>query len=183
MWEYLTRYWWVLGARAGAALGFATMVIAWPSATVLAIAIIFGLYAISEAAVIAAGAAFRAPSGIRPALFAEALVGAAFGIVSLAWPSATVRVITILFGLWAIITGVGELAVAVRVRKEVADEPTYILLGGISILIGVIVMASPVHRPITVAWLLGICAGVYGFLMIAASARLKVIATGEPPPG
>lgn len=68
-------------------------------------------------------------------------------------------------------------------RKEIRDEPTHILLGVLSILIGVIVIATPVHRSISVAWLLGICAGVYGFFMIAARARLKVVTTGTPPPG
>ena len=32
-----------------------------------------------------------------------------------------------------ITTGIGELALAVRVRREIRDEPTYFLLGGISI--------------------------------------------------
>lgn len=180
--QYFARYWWVLGARAGSALGFATMIIAWPSATVLAISIIFGLYALSEGGM-AALAALRAPPDVRPALLAEALVGMAFGLVALVWPSATVRVITILFGLWAITTGVGELLVATRVRKEIEGEPTYLLLGVLSILSGVIVMVLPIHRPIIVAWVLGLAAGVYGFFMLAASARLKILVTGAPPPG
>jgi uncharacterized membrane protein HdeD (DUF308 family) len=180
--QYLTHYWWVLGARGGLAIAFATMIIAWPWATVLAIAILFGLYALSDG-VIAAATVFRAPRDARPALFAEAFIGLAFGIVALGWPSATVRVITLLVGPWAIITGVGELVIAMRVRREIAGEPMYILFGIASILFGLIVIFVPVHRIVTLVWLIGVCAGVYGFLLVAASARLKVLVTAEPPPG
>jgi uncharacterized membrane protein HdeD (DUF308 family) len=182
MLEYLARYWWVLAARGGTAIAFGTMVMAWPAVTALALAILFGLYALSDG-IVAAVAAFQAPPDARPALVAEAVLGIVFGIVSLAWPSATVLVITILVGFWAIITGVGEIAIAIRVRKEIEGEFMYFLFGVFSILFGLIVLFSPVHGAIALGWVIGVCAVVYGIFMAAAAARLKVLVTGEPPPG
>jgi uncharacterized membrane protein HdeD (DUF308 family) len=180
--QYLARYWWVIGTRGGLAIAFAVMIVAWPAATILAVAVVFGLYAVSDG-IIAAITVARAPRDARPVLFAEAFVGLAFGIVALGWPSATIRVITLLIGPWALVTGVGELLIAIRVRREIADEPTYVFFGVVSILFGLIVLLVPVHSVIALVWLIGICAGVYGFLLVAASARLKVLITGAPPPG
>ncbi|MCW2944400.1 MAG: acid-resistance rane protein [Actinoallomurus sp.] len=182
MLEYLARYWWVLAARGGSAIAFGTMVLAWPAATALSLSILFGLYALTDG-ILAAYAAFQAPPDTRPALVTEAVLGTVFGIVSLGWPSPTVLVITVLVGLWGIITGAAEIAIAIRVRKEIGGEFMYFLFGVFSILFGLIVLFSPVHGPIALGWLIGVCAVVYGIFMAAAAARLKVLVTGAPPPG
>jgi uncharacterized membrane protein HdeD (DUF308 family) len=180
--EYVTHYWWVLAARGGWAIIFGTMIIAWPAATPLALTVIFGLYAVSDG-VFAGVVAFWAPPRARPALLAEALVGILFGTVALLWPSATLPVITFLVGLWAITTGAAEIAIAMQVRKEIQGEVMYFLFGVFSILFGLIVLFSPVHSVTGVAWLIGVCAVVYGMFLAAAGSRLKVLTTGEPPPG
>lgn len=180
--DHLARYWWVLAIRGGMAVGFATMIIGWPAATVLAISVIFGLYVLSDG-IVAGAAALKAPADARPALLAEALLGILFGIVALVWPDVTVRVVTVLVALWAIVTGLGEIAIATRVRRELPGEFMYLLFGVVSILYGLVVAFAPVHHPYLVAWVIGIGAGVYGICMVAAAGRLKVLVTGEPPPG
>jgi uncharacterized membrane protein HdeD (DUF308 family) len=180
--EYLTHYWWVLAARGLMALAFATMILGWPAATVLAISVIFGLYVLSDG-IVAGATAVKAPADARLALFAEALTGILFGVVSLVWPDVTLRVITILVGLWAIVTGLGEIAIATLVRRAIPGESMYVVFGAVSILYGLVVALAPVHGAIAVAWLIGIGGGVYGIAMVAAAFELKVLVTGEPPPG
>jgi uncharacterized membrane protein HdeD (DUF308 family) len=170
--ERLARHWWVLAVRGALALVFGVLAMFWPAITLLVLALVFGAYALADG-VLAAVAAFRGGRNYRLPLALEAAFGIAFGVAALVWPRATLLAITILVGIWAIVTGVSAIMAAVRLREELRGEFLYILGGTLSVIFGVLVLFWPASGAVAVAWLIGLYAIVFGILMIGASLRIR----------
>ncbi|MGI5283586.1 HdeD family acid-resistance protein [Nonomuraea polychroma] len=169
--DYL-GHWWVLTLRGVLALLFGIMAVAWPAITLLVLAVVFGAYAIVDGA-LAAVAAARAAKGHRAPLILLAAAGLLFGIMCIVWPGLTVLVVTLLIGIWAIVTGVMEIMTAIRMRREIQGEWLHVLAGALSVLFGVLVLVWPATGALTVALIIGIYAIVAGIMLIILSLRVR----------
>lgn len=172
MLEHLARHWWVLTLRGVLAIIFGILAVAWPAITLLALAILFGAYALVNGLFAAMGAV-RAGSDSRALLALEAILGILVGLLTLVWPGATLLAVTILIGVWALVTGIAQIVSAVRLRKEIKGELLYILSGAVSVLFGLMVLIWPVSGALAVAWIIGIYAILFGILLIALSLRVR----------
>lgn len=169
--DYL-GHWWVLTLRGVLALVFGILAVAWPGITLLVLAIVFGAYAIVDGA-LAAVAATRAAKGRRAPLILLAAAGLLFGIMCVLWPGLTVLVVTLLIGIWAIVTGVTEIMTAIRMRKEIQGEWLHVVAGALSVLFGVLVLVWPAAGALTVALIIGIYAILAGITLIVLSLRVR----------
>ncbi|MFI7697843.1 HdeD family acid-resistance protein [Nonomuraea sp. NPDC049480] len=176
--DYL-GHWWVLTLRGALALIFGVMAVAWPGITLLALAVVFGAYAIVDGA-LAAVAATRAAKGRRAPLILLAVAGLLFGIMCLVWPGLTVLVVTLLIGIWAIVTGVMEVMAAIRMRREIRGEWLHIMAGALSVLFGVLVLAWPATGALTIALIIGIYAILAGITLIILSLRVRRLRGSTP---
>ncbi|MGN9838357.1 HdeD family acid-resistance protein [Nonomuraea sp. H19] len=172
-------HWWVLTLRGVAAVIFGIMALLWPAITLLVLAIVFGAYAIVDGA-LAAVAATRAAKAQRAPLILLAVAGLLFGIMAVVWPGLTVLTITLLVGIWALVTGVSEIIAAVRMRKEIQGEWLHILSGALSVLFGVLVLVWPATGALTVALIIGIYAILAGITLIALSLRVRRMRETSP---
>lgn len=177
--DHVTRHWWLLTLRGVFAVIFGVLAVIWPGITLLVLAIVFGAYALVDGLFAAAGA-LRAPPGSRVPLVIEAVVGILLGLIALIMPGVTVLAVTLLVGIWAIMTGVSEIATAIRLRREIRGEWAYILFGAVSVIFGLIVLLSPAAGVVAVAWIIGFSAIVSGVSMIAAGLRLRRLRGGRP---
>jgi uncharacterized membrane protein HdeD (DUF308 family) len=155
------------------ALIVGVLAIAWPGVTVLALVILFAIYAFSDAIM----ETYRAFSGARawPVIghLLMALIDIAAGVVALAWPGPTAYVLVILVGAWAVVAGVVEFA-AGFLAGETAGMRAMLLLGGlISIAFGVVLFARPDAGALTLALLFGLFALIYGFSQISLGIQLR----------
>src|ERR1700756_518968 len=94
------------------AVGVGIMALAWPQVTVLALVILFAVYAFIAAG-LEAMRAFSSP-GAGP-VFGHLLLGLvdlAAGVVALVWPGPTALVLVLIVGIWAVIGGFPETAAA-----------------------------------------------------------------------
>jgi uncharacterized membrane protein HdeD (DUF308 family) len=181
LFEHLIRHWWMLTVRGAFAVILGFMAMIWPGITLLALAVVFGAYALVDGLFAGIGA-IRAPSGTRTMLVVEAIIGIVFGLVTLLWPGITVLAITLLVGFWAIVSGITEIATAISLRREISDEWMYVAFGAVSVLFGLLVAIWPVSGALAVAWLIGVCAVIYGVFLIAVSLRLRTLGGGRPAP-
>lgn len=179
----LARNWWALAVRGIAAILFGIVTLAMPGITLAVLVLIFGAYALIDG-IFAIVSAIRAARGHRPwgSFLLEGTVGIIVGLITLFLPGVTLAVIVGLVAAWAIITGIFELAAAIRLRRHIAGEWLLILSGAVSILFGIFVFWAPVVGALAIVWWLGIYALIFGILLLSLSMRLRTWHKMSPSP-
>ncbi|WP_037357815.1 HdeD family acid-resistance protein [Amycolatopsis orientalis] len=160
---------------------FGVLALVWPGITVLALAFLFGIYVLIDA-VGALLQAFRPGDGAHRIAYALlGVLGLIAGIMTLVWPGVTVLVLATLVGAWAVVTGIMEIAAAIRLRKQITGEAFLIVAGALSVVAGVLVLFHPIAGAYGVALLIGIYAVVYGVTLVVLSFRLRSLAKSADP--
>lgn len=175
----LAKKWWVLLIRGIAAVAFGILAVAWPGITITVLVVVFGAYALVDGVFGVVSALAGAERRDRWVLGVEGLAGIVAGAVALIWPSITAFALLVLVAVWAIATGLAELAAAVRLRKEINDEWLLVVTGVASVLAGVILLLRPRAGVIAVTWLIGAYAIAFGALLVALSLRLRSLRSGS----
>src|SRR6478735_5629923 len=127
--EMLHRGWSFLLLRGLAAIIFGVLTLARPGITLTALVLLFGVYAISDG-ILAVLAAFSGRSNQHWwMLLLGGLIGIGVGVFALMSPGLTAIALLLYIAVWAIETGVLEVIIAIRVRKEVHGEWRLIVAG------------------------------------------------------
>lgn len=126
----LARNWWALAVRGAAGIVFAILAFTLPAVTLAVLVVLFGAYALVDG-VFAIVSAIRALQGHKPwgSFLLEGAVGIVIGLVTFFVPGVTLAFLVTLVALWAIVTGVLEIAAAIRLRRHVPGEWLLILTG------------------------------------------------------
>jgi uncharacterized membrane protein HdeD (DUF308 family) len=103
----------------------------------------------------------------------EGVAGIILGLLSFRSPDTTALVLVTLIAAWSIITGIFEIATAVQLRKLIANEWLMILCGVVSIIFGILLIAQPATGAISIVWLLGAYALMFGILTLMFAFRLR----------
>jgi uncharacterized membrane protein HdeD (DUF308 family) len=176
----LARNWWALALRGLAAVAFGVMVFIWPGITLLTLILWFGAYALIDgifaiiAAVQAAGRQQR-----WGAMLVEGVIGIVVGGLAFLWPSITVLALLYLIATWSILTGIFEIAAAVRLRREIAGEWLLGLGGVASICFGLLLVVLPGAGALAILWIIGGYALTFGVLLLLLAFRLRRWHTGR----
>ncbi len=172
--EYLHRHWWLVALRGALFVVFGILAWIWPGPTVLALVLLWGAFAIADG-VIALITAFRIRDSGRPLwpLVLIGLAGVIAGVLAVAWPGVTALVLLMFIAAWAIVIGVLQIVTAIRIRKEIHNEWLLGLAGALSIVFGVLMIASPGAGALAMIWVIGAYAVFAGALLIAAGLRLR----------
>lgn len=167
------RAWPVLMLRGGLAIVFGVLTVVWPHVTLLALALVFGVYAVVDG-VSALFSAFRGGDAMHVAAYVlTGVLGLIAGVIALAWPAITVFVLATLIGLWALVTGVAEVVAAIRLRKQIRGEAFLIVAGLVSALAGVLVFFHPFAGAVGIAILIGMYALIYGIVLVLLAFRMR----------
>ena len=172
--KLLFRNWWVLLVRGLAAIAFGILAWLMPQASLAAIVLLFGAYALVDG-VLAVGMAI-AGSGDREHRWLVALwglVGIGAGIITFIAPDVTALALLFYIAIWAIATGVLEIVAAVRLRKEIEGEWILGLAGLASVVFGVILVARPGAGALAVLWMIATYAIVFGILLVVLAFKAR----------
>jgi uncharacterized membrane protein HdeD (DUF308 family) len=146
----------------------------WPGLTIAVLVGIFAAYALIDGiANLMMGLTRSTRQGRSWALVAGGLVGIAAAVLMFLWPGITALAVVLFIAAWAVITGVFEIAAAIRLRRLIEGEWLMILSGAMSIIFGALVFMSPAAGAIGIAWLLGAYAAATGIVLIALGVRLR----------
>lgn len=178
----IANRWWAVLIRGIAAILFGIFTFAAPGTTLLAITVLFGIYAIVDGAFDMAFAWRRAHEGRRWGwLVFEGGVGIIAGIVALSWPDITAVALLMLIAVWAIVTGVAEIAAAIRLRRHIRGEWMLATGGVLSLLLGVVLLFFPRVGAMVLLTMIGAYAIIFGLLLVALGIRLRAWrGTSEP---
>ena len=154
------------------ALAVGIMALAWPGITVLALVILFAVYAFIAAGLEAARAfsSDRAWPVIGHLLLG--LVDVAAGVVAIAWPGPTALVLVLVVACWAVAAGLVEFGAAFRAGEAAGTRALFLLGGLAAIALGVVLFARPGIGALTLALLFGLFNLIYGTWMIVHGIEL-----------
>lgn len=173
--DQLARHWWVMALRGLAAVLFGILAFVWPGMTLAVLVLFFGAYALLDG-ILGIAAALRGEADHRWAMLAEGVIGVLAGIATFAWPGLTALVLLYIIAGWAILTGLLEILAAVRLRRVIDNEWALIVGGVLSVLFGVLLVVSPGAGALTVVWLIGTYAIIFGVTLLIVSWRLRGVA-------
>ena len=144
------------------ALAVGIIALAWPQVTVLALVILFAVYAFIAAGLQAMRAFSSGKAGPVLGHLLLGLVDIAAGVIALAWPGPTALVLVLIVGIWAVIAGLAEIAAAFQAGEPTGTRAMFILGGLVTVAFGVVLCARPGLGAITLALLFGLFNLVYG---------------------
>jgi uncharacterized membrane protein HdeD (DUF308 family) len=177
--------WRKLAVRGMAAVVFGLLTLLWPSITLTALVLLFGVYALVDGAMILTATLRGEPGtgGERGWLVVEGVAGIAAGLVTFAWPGITALVLLYLIAAWAAFTGAMEIAFAIRLRRTLRHEWLLFMAGVLSLVFAALLAMFPRTGALAITWLIGWYALVIGGLWLALAARLhKLESSMEPRP-
>jgi uncharacterized membrane protein HdeD (DUF308 family) len=172
--ETLARNWWLLVVRGIFAIIFGILAFALPGPTVFALVIIFAAY-MGVDGIMAIVTAIRRAQQRREwwPLVLEGIAGIGIAVLTVLWPEITAVALVYLIAAWALVTGVMEIAAAIRLRKVIRGEFFLGLAGVASIAFGIIAVLFPGEGALALIWLIGSYAILFGVLLIALGIRLR----------
>jgi uncharacterized membrane protein HdeD (DUF308 family) len=164
--------WWTVVLRGVAAILFGILALFAPARTFLSLVLVFGIYALIDG-VLALALGIRERKYDRGMMIARGIVSILAGVVALVWPNVTALVLLVVIGVWAIIAGILELALAIDLHKEIAHEWLLGLEGALSILFGVLLLLAPLAGAIVLGVWVGAYALVFGGMLIGTGFHLR----------
>ena len=170
----LSKNWWLVVLRGVLAVLLGLAAFVWPGLTLLVLITLFGVYALVDGVVAIVTGITQAKNSPRWWVFLlEGLVGVGAGLVALFRPGLATAILLGIIAGWAIITGVFEIAAAIRLRREINNEWLLMLGGLLSILFGVALVLQPAAGGLALIWLIGAYQLIFGVLLIALGFRLR----------
>lgn len=181
MTETLMRSWWMLAVRGVIAIAFGVLAIMFPVMTLGWLVALFAAFSLLSGAIWIFGATrHRKTDEQWWVLLLLGLVSMGAGTLAALHPALTLVVLILLIGANALVTGVLDIVVAVRMRKTMRGESLLIASGIASILFGVIVFLFPVGvGGLAIVWMIAFYAIVTGVLMLALAWRVRAWVRGN----
>ena len=171
--QFLNK-WWLFALRGLFAVIFGVLALIWPGLTLQALVLLFGAYALVDG-IFAVTAGIVSIGSFKQwwAVLLEGVVGILVGFLTFFSPNITGLVFLYFIAAWAIVTGVFEIVAAIQLRSVISGEWRMVLSGILSILFGVLLFVFPGAGAVSLVWLIGFYAIVFGITLIVLAFRLR----------
>jgi uncharacterized membrane protein HdeD (DUF308 family) len=156
------------------AIIFGILALVWPLGTAVALAILVGIFAVVDGVIdIIDAIRFRGSAGVGFRIFLG-ICSLLFGILVLVWPHISLAVLAVLVAIWSILIGALQIIANVGLRRESGRSWVWgVIAGAIGVIFGILVLIWPKAGVVTLIWLLGIWALVFGVLLIVLGFQLR----------
>ena len=178
----ISSNWWAFIIKGFLALIFSVLAFIMPVTAILALAIVFGAFALADGIFGIIASVRKIRKGKRWGwLIFSAIISILAGIAVIVSPLiATVVIASFLWAsisFWSIFVGISEIITALRLRKEIKGELWMILSGLFSVILGAIILWMFITQPEDVllasGWLLGINAFLSAMTYFFLGFKLK----------
>lgn len=172
--ELLIRNWGWIALRGVLAIVFGALTLFYPGITLVTLVTLFGAYAIVDGVfMVVSATASRKTQPRWGTLVFGGLLGIAAGVLTFVWPGMTALALLAIIAFWAILMGLIEIAVAIRLRKEITGEWVMVVGGLLAVTFGVLLVMNPGRGALAVVLWIGAYALVSGVLLVAFALRLR----------
>jgi uncharacterized membrane protein HdeD (DUF308 family) len=165
--NWLDDNWVMLLVRGIIAILFGIMAMVWPAITALALAVLWGIWALIEGVVNLAAAFQKGASGKGWKIF-FGVVSILAGLVAIIHPFDVALVLTWILGIWFIVTAIFQGAGAFSSTRT---QPRWMLIisAVLSLVIGILFVAKPGVGVLSIVLWIGVVAIVWGIVLIVAA--------------
>ncbi|MGH7807328.1 MAG: HdeD family acid-resistance protein [Thermodesulfobacteriota bacterium] len=155
------------GVLAGV-LGICALV--WPTAGLGIITALVGIYCLADGISGLVGAMRVSDRG---SYLLQALFGIVVGLILLAWPRESIRILLMFFGAWALFTGISQIITARRADADFTERGPMTAVGQILAVVGLVLIVWPGTGVVTISWVIAIALLLIAGLLIFLAVRLK----------
>lgn len=172
----LARVWWAFVLRGVLAILFGVLAFLNVALAAIALVALFAAWAIIDGVTgLIAGWRTRGQDKNWWWSVVEGLLGIVAGVIAVLLPGTAAVALVLVIGAWAVITGALEIYGAIKLREQISGELWLVLAGIGSILFGLLLFIFPTMGVVTLTWLIGGFAIVFGVLFIMVGLRLRSI--------
>ena len=185
----LSQNWWLVLLQGVLSVVLGALALARPGVTLGALILLWGLFALLNG-VVDVFSAIGAAGSHRS--WGWHLAGGLFGILAglaiLRWPGLSALFVLYLVAIWAIMLGIVRVVGAIADHEMLPHAWLVALAGVVSVLFGIAMFAWPAVGLLTLVYLVGIYAIVYGVIACVIAFRLhglpaRLAGTLRPPAG
>ena len=162
--------WWAFMLRGVFAGVLGIFALIWPTPTFTILTRVIGLYCLADGLSGLVGA-LRASD--RGTYLLQAVVSLVVGGFLLFWPSTSARTLLMVFGGWALFTGVSHILAARRANVEDGDGGLTTTMGGAVAVIGLVLLIWPGTGVVAISWIIALAALLLAALLIFVALHLK----------
>jgi uncharacterized membrane protein HdeD (DUF308 family) len=162
--------WWAMLARGiiAVVVGFCALV--WPSGSIDLLVMLVGVFVLLDGITGLIGAL---QNGLRGANLLQAIIGIAIGIALLLWPTASVRLLLVVFGVWFLLVGISQFWAARQNQMDGDDRNALSMVGGLIAVLGLVLILWPGTGVVAISWLIAFAALLLGAILIFLALRLR----------
>src|SRR6185369_16041172 len=154
--ETLKRHWWIPVLRGVAAIFFGVFAFTHPVMAAATLVLVFGAWVLIDGIFRIVGAiGHRASDPDWGWQLVIGMLGIIVGLLTFHAPQITALALVIYIAAWALMIGASEIAIAVKMRREIKGEWFLILMGLASIVFAVLLLWNPIAGAAAVIWLIG----------------------------
>jgi uncharacterized membrane protein HdeD (DUF308 family) len=180
--ESLKRHWWVLVIRGICGIIFGIIAFAYPGLALATLVLLFGAWVLIDGVFRVVGAiAGRSADPDWGFHLIIGILGIVIGFLTFNAPGITALALIIYIAAWALMVGAAEIAMAIKLRREIKGEWFLVLMGLASIIFAVLLLWNPGPGALALLWLIASYAIVFGFLAIIFGLRLRTLRSTLSP--
>jgi len=112
-------------------------------------------------------------------LIIRGIIGVIFGIVAFVWPGLTLAALVLLFGAYALLDGIADIAYGISGARSGGHSWALLLAGIVGIGAAIVTFLWPAITLLVLVLVIGIWAVIRGVLQLVAAVRLRNIIRGE----
>jgi uncharacterized membrane protein HdeD (DUF308 family) len=175
MFDLLGRNWWVIALRGVIAITFGVLAFVQPQLTLRVLVTLVGVYLLADGLSLLASYV-RGDPDARRAGWSVALMGVlgiVAGVAAFGWPNITALTLLAVVAIWAILTGAFQIIAAIRLRREIQGELLMAIGGIVSIAFGLYLLVNPSDGLLSLVWLVGFWAVVFGITQVLLALRIR----------
>src|SRR5437763_14661071 len=180
--ETLKRHWWIPVLRGVAAIIFGVIAFTHPVMAAATLVLFFGAWVLIDGICRLVGAiGHRASEKERGSDLIIGILGIIIGLLTFHAPGVTALALVIYIAAWALMIGATEIALAIKMRREIKGEWFLILMGLASIIFAAFLLWNSLAGAPAAHWVIAWYAVIVGVLAIFFGFRLRSLPTFAVP--
>jgi uncharacterized membrane protein HdeD (DUF308 family) len=167
------RQWWAFVLQGILGIVFGILVLAFPGAAVLTLVALFAAWAIISGIGAIAQGLREGQLGRSWPHFLMGAVALLVGILAFVLPASTLLGLILFVGAWQVVTGLTEIYVAYRIRREIDNEWLLAAAGVLRTILGLVFLVMPALGLVVTLVVIAANAFAFGILAIVIGLRLR----------